>query len=44
MVLTVAMTSVMAGGKSDTAAPQAEKSVTLVYVEVNPLDSIVGLV
>ncbi len=42
LVLTVAMTSVMAGGKSDTAAPQAEKSVTLVYAEVNPLDSIVG--
>ncbi len=43
LALSMALTSAMAGGKSDTsAAPAAEKTFTLVYAEVNPLDSIVG--
>lgn len=42
LVLSVALTSAMAGGKADAPAAAAEKNVTLVYAEVNPLDSIVG--
>ncbi len=42
LVLSVALTGVMASGKSDAKAPAAEKTVTFVFAEVNPLDSIVG--
>lgn len=38
----IAVSSVMANAESDSAAEGVEKSVTFVYAEVNPLDSIVG--
>jgi len=48
LTMVFALSLVMANGKSDSkgdtaaAAAPAEKSVTLVYAEVNPMDSIVG--
>ncbi len=44
LTLVLALTLAGANGKGDAAAPAAdmEKTVTLVYAEVNPMDSIVG--